>query len=50
LPVSASGRSHLLPLLRSRRVHSHNALDDAIEQAEIFVKLFEWEGNRGGTP
>jgi hypothetical protein len=24
------------------RVHTHHALDDAREQAEIFAKLFEW--------
>ncbi len=50
LPISDSGRSQLLPSLRSRKAHTHNALDDAIEQAEIFVKLFEWEGNRGRRP
>lgn len=43
LPITQSGRSRLLTWLRSSRVHTHNALDDAIEQAEIFVKLFEWD-------
>lgn len=43
LPIAQSGRSRLPHWLRSSRFHSHNALDDAIEQAEIFVKLFEWD-------
>lgn len=43
-PVSASGRSRLLDQLRSDREHTHNALDDAIEQAEIFANLFQWSG------
>jgi hypothetical protein len=30
--------------LRSQRIHSHHALDDAIEQAEIFANVFEWQG------
>lgn len=44
LPISESGRSHLLRQLSSSKKHTHNALDDAIEQAEIFAKVFEWEG------
>jgi hypothetical protein len=35
--------SHLLPA----RGHSHHALDDAIEQAELFASLFAWEGSAG---
>jgi hypothetical protein len=45
LPIINSSRSRLLPWLRSSRVHTHNALDDAIEQAEIFVKLFKWDAH-----
>ncbi|UUS33658.1 MULTISPECIES: 3'-5' exoribonuclease [Streptomyces] len=30
-------------LLSSRR-HTHHALDDAIEQAELFSNLMAWEG------
>src|SRR5690606_25257857 len=44
-PISEAGRESLPPELRSRRPHTHRALDDAIEQAEIFANLFEW--NRG---
>ena len=45
LPVSQASRSRLLPCLRSSRIHTHNALDDAIEQAEIFIKLFLWDAD-----
>jgi hypothetical protein len=44
VPISSAARSRLDPSLRSRRSHSHHALDDAIEQAEIFANVFEWEG------
>lgn len=40
--VGDAGRDDLPPDLRSSRQHTHNALDDAREQAEIFVKLFRW--------
>lgn len=49
VPIAASGRSRLDNALRSQRAHTHHALDDAIEQAEIFANVFEWEGSRGGT-
>ncbi len=42
VPLSLAGKDNLPPSLRSTRAHTHNALDDAIEQAEIFVKLFNW--------
>lgn len=45
IPVSAAGRSNLVPELRSHASHTHHALDDAREQAEIFANLFEWRGN-----
>lgn len=38
--VSDAGRDDLPPELQSPRPHSHNALDDALEQADIFSKLF----------
>ena len=43
IPIAEAGRSHLPSRLRSEHGHSHNALDDAIEQAEIFAKVFELE-------
>lgn len=49
LPVSRAGRSRLPPTLASSRQHTHHAVDDAIEQAEIFGNVFEWEGVNGGT-
>jgi hypothetical protein len=50
IPISEAGRSKLLPSLRSTRAHTHHALDDAVEQAEIFANIFEWEGVCGRTP
>jgi len=50
IPTSESGRQRLFPFLRSSRPHSHHALDDAAEQAEIFAKVFEWEGVGGQNP
>lgn len=48
IPVSASGRSNLESWLRPHHEHSHHALEDAIEQAEIFANLFRWKGNADG--
>ena len=42
--LSHAGRDDLPATLRSTLPHTHNALDDAIEQANIFVKLFQWTG------
>lgn len=50
IPISDAGRSRLSPMLLPNRPHTHHALDDAIEQAEIFANVFEWEGVRGRTP
>jgi 3' exoribonuclease, RNase T-like len=47
IPISEAGRSRLHPSLRPTHVHTHHALDDAIEQAEIFANVFEWEGVHG---
>jgi hypothetical protein len=47
IPVASAGRSKLMPNLRSNGIHTHNALDDAIEQAQVFANLFEWDGNHG---
>jgi hypothetical protein len=41
--LDGAGRADLPTHLASRREHTHNALDDAIEQAEIFNRLFVWE-------
>jgi len=49
LPIAAAGRSKLPQELRSARAHTHHAVDDAIEQAEVFAHVFEWGGNGRGT-
>ncbi len=43
-PVAISGHDHLPVQLRASRSHTHHALDDALEQAEVFAKLFQWQG------
>jgi hypothetical protein len=50
IPISEAGRNQLLPNLRSMRRHTHHALDDAKEQAEIFANIFEWKGVHGKHP
>ncbi len=44
VPLSEAGRGDLPEFLRSHRKHTHQALDDAIEQAEIFARIFDWTG------
>jgi len=50
IPVAEAGRSKLLRSLRPDREHTHHALEDAIEQAEVFANIFEWEGVSGRNP
>jgi hypothetical protein len=47
IPVALSGRSRLPKELRPSRLHTHHAIDDAVEQAEIFANVFEWGGANG---
>jgi DNA polymerase III epsilon subunit-like protein len=47
LPIADAGRSRMEFKLRPHRSHTHHALDDAIEQAEIFANVFQWEGRSG---
>lgn len=42
--VSSSGHDRLPVALKSAMPHTHRALDDAIEQADILAKLFGWDG------
>ena len=42
--LSETERADLPPALRPSGEHTHNALDDALEQAEIFANLFAWSG------
>jgi hypothetical protein len=50
LPIAQAGRNAIGHEFRSTRPHTHNALEDAIEQAEIFAKVFQWEGVDGRAP
>lgn len=43
MPVAEASRSRLPLHLRSHRAHTHHAIDDAIEQAEVFANVFEWD-------
>lgn len=43
-PIATSGHSRLPAGLRSARAHTHRAVDDALEQADILANLFEWPG------
>lgn len=43
-PIAKSGQKHLPPELRSLLPHTHNALDDALSQADIFANLMMWDG------
>ena len=40
------GKRAMPNFLKSTRKHTHNALDDALEQADLFMNLFEWDGKR----
>jgi 3' exoribonuclease, RNase T-like len=42
--LDRSGREDLPHQLQSAHAHTHNALDDAIEQADIFIRLYDWKG------
>ena len=45
-PISRSGRNELRRVLGNvERPHTHKAVDDAREQAEIFARLFSWKKN-----
>ncbi len=44
VPIGGAGRASLPESLRASRPHTHRAVDDAIEQAEILAKLFAVRG------
>lgn len=46
VPIAQAGQRQLEHSLRASRSHRHNALQDAIGQAEIFANLFEWQRHR----
>jgi hypothetical protein len=45
--LTEATRDHLPRFLRSSRPHTHHALDDALEQADIFARIYEWHGSDG---
>jgi hypothetical protein len=47
VPIGAAVKRHMPRHLHSRRQHTHNALDDAIEQADLFANLMRWDGVTG---
>jgi DNA polymerase III epsilon subunit-like protein len=49
VPISKSSKSQLPKMLQSDLPHTHNALDDALEQANIFFKLMAWNDGRPNT-
>ncbi|GGQ29405.1 hypothetical protein BKA00_001455 [Actinomadura coerulea] len=44
-PITRSTKRQMPAALLSDRPHTHNALDDAIEQAELFHNLVGWAGH-----
>jgi hypothetical protein len=51
-PFDLSSQRSMPPELLPRRPHTHNAADDAQEQAELFNSIFAWAlrgGGRGGS-
>ena len=44
LPYSRVGKRSMPQELVSNRRHTHNALDDAVEQADLLANLFSWKG------
>lgn len=42
-PIRSIGKRSIPKTLKSKRKHTHNALDDAREQADLFNNIVEWE-------
>lgn len=45
-PISRSTKRYMPKSLMSKRPHTHNALDDAIEQGDLLRSLLTWDGSR----
>ena len=43
-PIARSVKRRMPRSLLSKRKHTHNALDDAIEQADLLANLLSWDG------
>ncbi|MGW3727001.1 3'-5' exonuclease [Streptomyces sp. NPDC000851] len=50
LPLRAVAKGTMPRELLSRRRHTHHALDDAVEQAELFANLMKWRGPGSSPP
>ncbi|RPE39265.1 exonuclease [Streptomyces sp. Ag109_O5-1] len=50
LPLRAVAKRTMPARLLSARRHTHHALDDAIEQADLLVSLMAWPGPGGSGP
>jgi hypothetical protein len=50
LPLRAVAKGTMPRHLLSRRPHTHHALDDAVEQAELLANLMAWPGPHGSGP
>lgn len=50
LPLRAVAKRTMPPRLLSKRPHSHHALDDAMEQAELLANLMAWPGPAQAPP
>ncbi|MGW2564993.1 3'-5' exonuclease [Streptomyces sp. NPDC001537] len=50
LPLRAVAKGTMPRRLLSRRRHTHHALDDAIEQAELLANLMNWPGPHASAP
>ncbi|MEW2416111.1 3'-5' exoribonuclease [Streptomyces sp. NPDC046866] len=48
VPLRAAVKGRMPAALRSTRRHTHHALDDAVEQAELMSNLMLWQGHEGG--
>jgi DNA polymerase III epsilon subunit-like protein len=49
VPFSRSRKKYLPEELMPKKKHTHNALDDALEQAELFENMFEFNRKRHAT-
>ncbi|MEW2516221.1 3'-5' exoribonuclease [Streptomyces sp. NPDC046870] len=50
LPLRAVAKGTMPRELLSRRRHTHHALDDAVEQAELLANLMRWPGVTASPP
>jgi hypothetical protein len=49
VPLRSVAKGSMPRHLLSRRRHTHHALDDAIEQAELLANLMTWDGSAEGA-